>query len=252
MRKLADTFRIERVLRYCVNKNDSCNALYIHSFTSLFAGGRNDDYECVKSRWFAIAKDIANALDIWNIIAEKYQESGRYYHNLHHITDMLNQSEIFKDKLHNRIVVDLSIIFHDLIYDGKSATNEEDSAILFRELLDGKFSSEVINKVFDYIIETKKHAVADSKDSDLRLFIDFDMSILGSSRDLYFEYARKIRKEYVHIEFITYCEKRAGFLRKVLSEEDTIYSSAEYEMYEQPARENIKAECEKLEKRLLP
>lgn len=45
----------------------------------------------------------------------------------------------------------------------------------------------------------------DSLDSDLKFFIDIDMSVLGWNRIEYLEYAKQIRNEYIHISHLEYC-----------------------------------------------
>ena len=45
----------------------------------------------------------------------------------------------------------------------------------------------------------------DSLDSDLKFFIDIDMSVLGWNRIEYLEYAKQIRNEYIHINHLEYC-----------------------------------------------
>lgn len=65
------------------------------------------------------------------------------------------------------------VFFHDIVYDSKSNTNEEDSAKLFMELFNHDNSDKVnIAKIYDYILQTKLHDVANSEDEDLKLFVD--------------------------------------------------------------------------------
>ena len=88
----------------------------------------------------------------------------------------------------------MAILFHDIIYNPKSSTNEEDSAILFETIFKQYFEKDnfVSKKIFQYIIETKLHQVFDSNDDDLKLFIDFDLHILNSDRKDYSLYAKQV------------------------------------------------------------
>jgi len=198
---------------------------------------------------------------LWHLVSSRYTEEQRHYHTLVHIEDLLRQADQFESLISDKKAVDLAIIFHDIIYDPKSPTNEEDSAKLFETLLGPSGTStalarsltpELVGKVYQYIIETKKHAVLDSEDNDLRLFIDFDMSILGSDADRYLSYAAQIRKEYIHVPPDVYCTSRAQFLRNLLVQVSHIYSSKEYASFEERARSNIASECDLLEAGRIP
>jgi pantetheine-phosphate adenylyltransferase len=73
------------------------------------------------------ARLVALGLDA--AILDHYREPHRFYHTLHHLDDLTQQLEAkgFGD---NDILF-LATIFHDIIYDPRSATNEEDSAAVF-------------------------------------------------------------------------------------------------------------------------
>ncbi len=148
--------------------------------------------------------------EMWDMVKIRYTESHRYYHTLQHIADLLSMSsEAINIKKPD--IVDWAIIYHDIIYDAKSKTNEEDSAEAFKEVMTQEravngegntakyhIPEEILELVYQYIIETKAHKVADSDDYDLKLFIDWDMSILGAPTiEDYKNYILAVRKEYV-------------------------------------------------------
>ena len=58
---------------------------------------------------------------------------------------------------------------------------------------------EVSDLVEEYIKATIKHTMGESVDPDLALFLDLDLSILGSPSSLYEIYSKQIRKEYKHV-----------------------------------------------------
>ncbi len=209
--------------------------------------------EKVQRRWHELCELIKIPQDaeskIWNIIEEKYCETGRYYHTLKHINSLLELSRQYSEIITNIVQVDLAIIFHDIIYNPQSGTNESDSAVLFENLLSPYVDKQLITAVSEYIILTKEHNVFSSSDKDLQLFIDFDMSILGADFDTYAEYSQNIRKEYIHVPESIYCEKRAEFLRGVFTKSDPIFATQEFKtLYEVRAKENMKWECGELEK----
>jgi predicted metal-dependent HD superfamily phosphohydrolase len=179
----------------------------------------------------------------WSKVEGHYTEAYRAYHGLTHIQALLELSHAYGARLTDPAAVDLAIIFHDIIYDPRSKTNEEDSAALFTNLFTGLIEPAMVEKVTRYIMETKQHAVLDSPDEDLKLFIDLDMSILGAPRDEYFVYAQQVRKEYEFVPEADYCTGREAVLQSFLAGGD-IYATVEGKRrWEAQARENIAWEC---------
>ncbi len=69
------------------------------------------------------------------------------------------------------------------MYEPTSRSNEEDSVVLFRQFaavpaVRVRLSDALIDRVTAFISATKTHVVS-AEDSDLSLFLDVDMSILG-------------------------------------------------------------------------
>ena len=186
-------------------------------------------------------------------IVAKYSEMGRYYHTLIHLQEMFEYYQRYRYLLQDPATVLLAIFYHDIIYDPKSLSNEEDSAHLFnlrvKEAMEKTSPSPQLacrrEKIFNYIIETKAHNVLNHEDYDLKLFIDFDMAILGSDR--YLQYSQDIRREYNHVDFHDYCSKRSAFLKSFLENTPNIYASNEFKSeIEIKARENVAKECTSL------
>jgi len=117
-------------------------------FTLL--GLRNELLKCDVIRW---------------LILSYHGQKSRYYHTLVHLREMLDLYEKHENSIRDHTCVLLAIFFHDIIYDAKSTTNEEDSAQMFRRLaIDAGINAMLVEKVCRYIIETKKHDVSQSKD----------------------------------------------------------------------------------------
>lgn len=197
-------------------------------------------------RLFNITESIAGS--VWITLSVQYQEEGRFYHTLEHIHSLLKLNDSYRKELVDPGVVMFAIFFHDIIYDPKSKFNEEDSSAVFAERLNGHLDEAVIQKVCHYINETKKHDVLSSEDTDLKYFVDFDMSILGSDRQTYQLYCQAIRKEYAHYPDEAYCNGRTAFLRGTVNEGKRIFATEEFfTKYEETAKSNILWECELLE-----
>jgi predicted metal-dependent HD superfamily phosphohydrolase len=70
-------------------------------------------------------------------------------------------------------------------------------------------SNEEVELVKLYIDSTKTHLKTKTEDGDLKYFLDFDLSILGSDEYLFDEYSKNVRKEYKKLNDE---EWRIGFL----------------------------------------
>ena len=198
---------------------------------------------------FSISEE--DAASIYQIIENYYNEDTRYYHTLTHIHDLLVLFHQFNSIITQKSVVFLSIIFHDIIYNPKAADNEEKSAELFQTLMTSFLPIDIITIVLDFIIATKSHQLS-SNNINLKLFLDFDMSIFSTDRSIYIKYANSIRNEYIHVDFEVYCVKRSEFLRSMLLPSYQIYHSEYFKENEMKAKDNILYEIQFLEKLTLP
>ena len=206
----------------------------------------------MEKRWNSLCNSLGvsaeRAASLWVLLSSKYSEPTRYYHTLTHIDALLQLAEEYARSLRNRNVVDLAIFFHDVIYDPTASDNEEKSALLFEEVMGSLLDVDIVQVVSAYIIETKKHDVSGSEDSDLKYFIDFDVAVLGANREEYTKYAADIRREYIHVEESVYCTARPKFMRAFLQNTEFIYATEVFRAdREAQARANIAWECDLLE-----
>jgi predicted metal-dependent HD superfamily phosphohydrolase len=151
-----------------------------------------------------------------------------------------------RDALHS-VAVDLATIFHDIIYDavgGGGGRNERESARVFVEFAENTtMPADRINKVVQWIERTWTHDGADL-DDDGRLFMDFDMSILGADHKAYALYASQVRLEYGHVNWLYWRIGRSQFLSSSTSKR--VFCTSEFAGLEGKALENARAECLKL------
>lgn len=213
-------------------------------------------YFSVKLIWWKLSDEIKlenqEKIKVWNLLKSYYMERHRFYHTFVHIAELLDLMSIYSSKIVDVKAITLAIIFHDVIYDPKSLLNEENSVECFQTLFRKNSHMNAV-KVSQYIMETKKHNVLDSSDEDLKYFIDFDMSILGSNQSQYVAYAIKIRKEYIHVPLDVYCQRRSDFLLKFLNETSYIFATEIFrKKYENQARKNIQFEICSLQKGVIP
>ena len=206
----------------------------------------NNDLE---KRWIDLAikygANIKSAREQFNLIATCYNEPHRRYHTLEHIKALFKHFDQLKGLLSNSDNVAFAIFFHDIIYDPKSSTNEDDSAELAKTYLKSlpDISENMIIKIENMIIATKRHGYND--DMDTAYFLDMDLSILGRPANVYKIYAGNIRQEFKHIKKdLEYAlARRDRFLIPFFQKE--IYQTDFFKTrFEKQAKINIQKEIE--------
>jgi len=190
-----------------------------------------------------IASEKAN--ELWNEVELYYAEPHRFYHNLNHIENVWHALG-----KHPGIVGDqsmlLSVIYHDVIYDPSRTDNEERSADLAsKRLLEAGFPKEIIQQCYERIIATKSHRTAD--DLLTNLFLDADLSILGSSAQDYKQYYKNIRREYAIFPDDVYYPGRMKVLQHFLSSAAIFKTEAFFIQYEKSARKNLENELSEIQ-----
>ena len=183
-------------------------------------------------------KDHKLVNTLWKEIEEKHSEPTRYYHTLKHLEHIY--SELSKPDA----VTEFAIFYHDIVYDVSCSDNEEQSALLCAKrltLLGVK--SKLIEEVTKLIIETKTHEPSSKHNA---LFLDADLAVLGSSKDVYKTYTQNIRKEYATYSDNVYSEGRKSVLKHFLEKKTIYISDYFYDKYEQHAQKNILIEYNSL------
>ena len=132
------------------------------------------------------SKDKALISSLWQEIQLAYSETTRHYHTLKHL------EEIYKELQPFRLtpLLKFAIFYHDIVYDVKRDDNEEQSALLAKKRLEElSVPSMFIEKISQLIIETKIHKASSKLNA---LFLDADLSILGSSQKRYSKCTKRV------------------------------------------------------------
>jgi predicted metal-dependent HD superfamily phosphohydrolase len=176
----------------------------------------------------------------WKEVENHYQESHRHYHTLHHLNWILAELLPFKNSIRQWDALIMAIAYHDLVYDVNTSDNEEQSAAIARDrLTSASFPESEVDFCCCAILATKSHA---AEDVEIQLFIDADLSILGSSPENYLRYSRQIRLEYAHFPDDQYYAGRRKILKDFLNRK-CIFLTVEFSnRYEARARLNLEKE----------
>ena len=138
-----------------------------------------------------------------------------------------------------------AVFYHDIVYKATSKSNEEDSAdIASKRLRELGFPKDRIGKCVSLILATKAHTTGGDTDTDY--FTDADLSILGQTQDIYFQYAKQVRKEFSIYPDLLYNPGRKKVLKHFLNMDRIFKTQYFFEKFEKQARENLMNELETL------
>lgn len=195
--------------------------------------------DVLKSHWHAI---FINHDELFNKLITHYQQPHRHYHNITHLYECFVWFDEIKDNLYRPDLVAIALFYHDVIYDPKSNTNEQDSSDMMIRELQGILSDTDIGITERYILATKDHInplTGDDK-ADLDYLLDIDLAILGSSPKRFAEYNTQIRQEYAWVNGLFYHFKRKSVLKGFYQKENIYLTAYFYDRLESQARENLK------------
>jgi predicted metal-dependent HD superfamily phosphohydrolase len=194
--------------------------------------------------WKAIGRPAPNA--VFERLMARYAEPHRQYHTIRHLGECLaKRAEIEATAVQPR-EVELALWFHDAIYEPQRHDNEQRSADWARStVLDAGLTAAMGDRVHALVMVTQHDAVP--IDTDQRVIVDVDLSILGADADRFDEYERQVRAEYAWVpDFLFRIERRkilAGFLaRRCIFNTDQFYRK-----YEASARANLRRSITQLD-----
>jgi predicted metal-dependent HD superfamily phosphohydrolase len=167
-----------------------------------------------------------------------WNEPQRHYHTLRHLLDCLSLFESVLSIPEHAAEVEMALWFHDAIYELRARDNEKRSADWARDaLLEARVDAAPAARVHALVLATRHDA--EPRNSDERVLVDIDLSILGSPRARFDKYEVEVRQEYAWVPAPVFRHKRrqilAGFLLR-----PGIYSTPVFaQRLEAHARENL-------------
>jgi predicted metal-dependent HD superfamily phosphohydrolase len=198
------------------------------------------------SRMWTAASAVGDPAPWYAKLTEAYAEPQRHYHNQQHIAECLAEFEAASHLARLPVAVELALWFHDAVYDPKAGDNEEQSAEMARNCLEGAGLPALAATVVGLVMATKSHVIAGN--SDAALVVDVDLSILGQSEDRFAEYETQIREEYSWVPKPIFKPRRAEILQRFLDRERIYTHELFVNRYEQNARRNLEGSIQKLKR----
>lgn len=181
---------------------------------------------------------------LWQEVFANYSGKDRHYHNIAHLLNFNAQLEKCKELTQDDDILFVAMVYHDAIYNSPDHRDEERSAELaVKRLRSIGYPEASIKKCEALILATKQHAL--SADTDTNYFNDADMTILGLESKIYTQYVKDVRAEYGNTPQFDSGRKR--ILQYFLNMDRIFKTDFFNKIYEQDARNNIKAELESLQ-----
>lgn len=211
---------------------------------------RSGTPDLLQDSWLRLLDDVGaigtEAYLMFDMLAARYQEPHRHYHNLEHIAEMLNILDRLADLANDVVAVRFAIWFHDAVFDPKSSDNEDRSAELaihsLRELGIPEDRAEHVAA----LIRSTKHESLSVRGSDVDVLLDADLAILGAEERRYRRYAKAIQREYSWVDEATYRAGRIRVLKMFLARPRIYKTERMFALGEEVARRNMRAELESL------
>ncbi|SDK37071.1 Predicted metal-dependent phosphohydrolase, HD superfamily [Catalinimonas alkaloidigena] len=207
--------------------------------------------EALEGEWMRLVApyEVAPMLTetTWQELHGAYTAPQRHYHTLAHVAALLTYAKEFRSALPDYDAVRFAIWFHDAVYNPLRNDNELRSAQqAIHFLQQTRFESVRLQQVAHWIRRTQRHQDREPNEPvELHWFLAFDLAVLSASPAVYQRYAQQIRQEYRHVPDLLYKPGRRKVLEAFLNE-PTLYRTAHFQQREAQARENLRAELEKL------
>ncbi|MFA5205727.1 MAG: N-methyl-D-aspartate receptor NMDAR2C subunit [Lentisphaeria bacterium] len=171
-------------------------------------------------------------------LVSAYAEPQRQYHTIQHLTECLSLLSHNLYLAADPATVEISLWFHDAIYNVTAQDNEVRSADwAVGELSSAGVAAELVDRVRQHILATRHAALPQGQDQ--MLLVDLDLSILGAARSRFKEYETQVRAEYAWVPESLFRQKRAELLAEFLARRPIYNTLPLRELLEFQARKNL-------------
>lgn len=192
-------------------------------------------------------------------LLQAWEQPHRAYHHSGHLSQMLADL----DRLYSGrtpLVSTLAAWFHDAVYESVPGEDERRSEQLATVSLEplvaaGLLSGDELQMVCLLVRATATHELHELTNlptgyepADIEVFLDADMAILAAKPARYRRYLRGVRSEYSRFDDEAFRTGRTSFLRSILERERVFLSHQARQLWEEPARTNLRAELTEWER----
>ena len=175
--------------------------------------------------------------EVYRDLRAHYSEGHRRYHTPAHIAHCLKLFDLASHKMDEPDAVEMSIWFHDAIYDGSASDNEERSARYFIQTCGSDVDQAFQSKVHDLIMVTVHKELPLTPDQ--RYMVDIDLSSFGLPWKKFLEDSEAVREEFRHLSDQEFYSAQTQFLQKLVARKHFCFTEFFRDRHEKTARRNI-------------
>lgn len=203
------------------------------------------------------AQLTAQVAELGESLLQAWEQPHRAYHHSGHLSQMLTDLDrlyAHRTQGSTPLALVLAAWFHDAVYEGAPGEDEIRSEQLASASLEplvtaGLLTGHELQMVSLLVRATATHELPESADlpagyepADIQFFLDADMAILAADSARYRRYLRGVRSEYSHFDDEAFRTGRTTFLRSILGRERVFLSEEGLQLWEEPARTNLRSE----------
>lgn len=198
--------------------------------------------------------------EVFERLMARHREPHRRYHTATHVMWVARHvdrllAEVDPDGRCDAGAIRAAALFHDAVYDPRSATNEHDSAVWAAEVLDAAgWPAARVHRVVE-LIEATAHLGQPAPGPDdgrgtgltaealeTAVLLDADLAILGADPNDYRAYVAGVRAEYAHVDDAGWRTGRSAVLHSLLGHDPLFRTAPMRAERERRARANLTAE----------
>ena len=185
-------------------------------------------------------------------LLDRWDQPDRIHHNIKHLVDVLAKVDQLVPETHDPDLVRLAAWYHGAIFNSQPRNayahrgGEDEVAsgnLAGYELMELGVPEPAADRVQEIVTSIAGHHGGD--DVDIQALCDAELGTLAVEPQRYAAYRRDVRAEYQHIPIRDYLAARIAILTKLLKRKK-IFLSPLGRDWEDPARQNLTAELERL------
>lgn len=193
------------------------------------------------SRW-----PLARGYDARDALLRAYAAPGRHYHDVTHLTEVLDRVELLSGEAQYVDVVRLAAWFHDAVHEGGADDEERSAQLAEVSLRDAGLDPRQVAEVARLVRLTATHD-PETADRDGAVLTDADLGILAAEPQRYAAYTAGVREEYARLDDAEFAHGRAEVLRRLMAAPTLFRTVTGRRLWEDKARANVTAELARLE-----
>jgi predicted metal-dependent HD superfamily phosphohydrolase len=187
----------------------------------------------------------------------RWTEPTRRFHNARHLADVLAHVDELAEEAHEPDLVRLAAWYHGAVFDAaerasyahRGGEDERASAVLARlELGALGLPERAVDRVAELVTALERHSPVPG-DDDCAVLCDADLAMLAAEPQRYRAYLADVRAEYAHIPLEEFVRARIAILGR-LAQRAHLFGSPLGRSWEEPARQNLNGELQRLEREL--